>query len=122
MINELEKYKALSDLTRTRILNLLYKDKNYLCVCELTDVLYKPTYAISRALSVLKKADLVEEKRAGKFMLYRIIESTFNEKLFSTFDNAEDDLKSIFKSDLKKLVNRLKERSDDKYCSIQEYI
>ncbi|OGD20559.1 MAG: hypothetical protein A2W03_07845 [Candidatus Aminicenantes bacterium RBG_16_63_16] len=62
--------KALSDPTRLRIfLLLLEKD---LCVCELTYVLDMSQSRISHQLRLLRDADLVEDKREGRWIIYTI--------------------------------------------------
>ena len=63
-------FKALSDPTRLRIfLLLLEKD---LCVCELTYVLDMSQSRVSHQLRLLRDADLVEDKRDGKWIIYTI--------------------------------------------------
>jgi ArsR family transcriptional regulator len=62
--------KALSDETRLRILRVLAKTGERLCVCELEAALGKPQYAISRALGILKNAGLVDEERDGRLIRY----------------------------------------------------
>lgn len=61
-------FKALSDETRLRILNLLFEGE--LCVCELMDALQMPQPRISHQLSILKAADLVVDRREGKWIIY----------------------------------------------------
>ncbi len=63
-------FKALSDPTRLRIfLLLLEKD---LCVCELTYVLNMSQSRVSHQLRLLRDADLVEDKRDGRWIIYTI--------------------------------------------------
>ncbi|HOW85745.1 MAG TPA: metalloregulator ArsR/SmtB family transcription factor [Candidatus Aminicenantes bacterium] len=63
-------FKALSDPTRLRIfLLLLEKD---LCVCELTYVLDMSQSRVSHQLRLLRDADLVEDKRDGRWIIYTI--------------------------------------------------
>ena len=62
-------FKALSDPTRLRLLNLLGCGET--CVCELTDTLRVVQPKVSRHLAHLKRAGLVEACRNGKWMLYR---------------------------------------------------
>ena len=66
-------FKALSDPTRLRIfLLLLEKD---LCVCELTYVLDMSQSRVSHQLRLLRDADLVEDKRDGRWIIYAIPQS-----------------------------------------------
>jgi len=62
--------KALSDPTRLRIILLLMKEE--LCVCELIFVLNMEQSRISHHLRILRDADLVEDVRDGKWIIYRI--------------------------------------------------
>lgn len=68
----LDQFKALSEETRFRLFRVLAESGEFLCVCELTDILQIPQYAASRGLNVLKRAGLVEELREGKMKFYRI--------------------------------------------------
>ena len=70
-LSEMEKlYTAMSDQTRLRILNLLREDE--ICVCFFTEALEESQPKISRHLAYLRKAGLVEARREGKWMHYRI--------------------------------------------------
>lgn len=60
--------KAAADPTRTRILKLL--ESGELCVCQIQAVLGLATSTISKHLSILKSADLVEDRRDGKWIHY----------------------------------------------------
>ena len=60
--------KAAADPTRTRILKLL--EPGELCVCQIQAVLGLATSTISKHLSILKQADLVEDRRDGKWIHY----------------------------------------------------
>jgi len=62
--------KALSDSTRLRIITLLLKKD--LCVCELTFILKMEQSRISHQLRILRDADLVEDIRDKKWIIYRI--------------------------------------------------
>jgi ArsR family transcriptional regulator len=61
-------FKALSDPTRLRLLNLLSEGE--VCVCFLSDGLRLVQPKISRHLAYLKKAGLVQARREGKWMHY----------------------------------------------------
>jgi ArsR family transcriptional regulator len=70
MKNTAEVFKALSDETRLRILALLTNCE--LCVCDLMATLDMPQSTVSRHLAKLKSAGLVEGRRAGAWMHYRL--------------------------------------------------
>src|SRR5271157_2337444 len=61
---------ALTDPTRLRLLRLLLRQE--LCVCELVDALRMPQYKISRHLRKLRAVGLVEARREGRWMHYRL--------------------------------------------------
>jgi DNA-binding transcriptional ArsR family regulator len=62
--------EALTDPTRLRLLRLLRQEE--LCVCELVDVLRIPQYKISRHLRRLRAIGVVEARREGRWMHYRL--------------------------------------------------
>lgn len=70
-MNPLSFFKSLSDETRLRCL-LLIQQEGELCVCELTAALKEIQPKISRHLSQLKKAKLLEDRRQGQWVFYRI--------------------------------------------------
>lgn len=72
-LQELETFfLALADKTRLRLLNLMRDGE--ICVCFFTEVLGESQPKISRHLAYLRNAGLVEARRDGKWMHYRIIE------------------------------------------------
>ena len=71
--------KALADPTRREILNLLKLGK--LSAGEITDHFDITAAAISRHLSVLREADLIEDTREGKYIYYELNASVLEEIL-----------------------------------------
>jgi ArsR family transcriptional regulator len=70
---EVEKlFSALADRTRLRLLSLMADGE--VCVCFFTEVLKQGQPKISRHLAYLRNAGLVEARRDGKWMHYRIVE------------------------------------------------
>jgi ArsR family transcriptional regulator, arsenate/arsenite/antimonite-responsive transcriptional repressor len=65
-------FRALADKTRLRLLNLLGDDE--VCVCFLVEILQTNQPSISRHLAYLKRVGIVESRRDGKWMHYRIVE------------------------------------------------
>jgi ArsR family transcriptional regulator len=65
-------FKALADRTRLRLLNLIGGDE--VCVCFFVEVLGTNQPKISRHLAYLRRAGVVEARREGKWMHYRIAE------------------------------------------------
>ena len=71
-------FKALSEPTRLRIFMLLAEQE--LCVCELTYILEMSQSRVSHQLRLLRDADLVEDVRDGRWIIYRVpegVRSTF---------------------------------------------
>ena len=64
-------FRALADPTRLRTV-LLLAAEGELCVCELTHALDLSQPKISRHLAALRAARLLEARRAGQWMYYRI--------------------------------------------------
>ena len=65
-------FRALADKTRLRLLNLMGDDE--VCVCFFVEVLRATQPKISRHLAYLRKAGVVEARREGKWMHYRVVE------------------------------------------------
>lgn len=65
-----EVFQALSDPTRLRLLNLISKGE--ICVCFLVEALREPQPKISRHLAYLKRTGIVDTRRDGKWMHYRL--------------------------------------------------
>lgn len=65
-----EVYKALADETRLRILALLRDGE--VCVCHIHGGLRMPQPTVSRHLAYLRKSGLVEARRDGVWMHYRL--------------------------------------------------
>ena len=65
-------FMVLGDKTRLRLLNLMREDE--VCVCFFTEVLGESQPKVSRHLASLRNAGIVEARRDGKWMHYRIAE------------------------------------------------
>jgi ArsR family transcriptional regulator, arsenate/arsenite/antimonite-responsive transcriptional repressor len=73
-VDQLESlFKALADKTRLRILALL--GRNEVCVCHIHDSLGLPQPTVSRHLGYLRRAGLVDVRRDGVWMHYRVARS-----------------------------------------------
>ena len=83
-----ETMRALADPTRREILNLLKGGR--LSAGEITDHFPVTAAAVSRHLSVLKDADLIRDKREGKFIYYEMNTSVLEEILFFISDLKGD--------------------------------
>jgi len=68
--------KAVADPSRVRILKLL--EGGELCVCQITAVLDLAPATISKHLAALKTAGLLQQRRDGKWVYYRLAERELN--------------------------------------------
>ncbi len=101
--------KALADETRLRIINVLFLRE--FCVCELQEIFGMSEPRISRHLRILKEADLVSQKREGKWNYYRLKVTSINKSLFGYLEDS-------FKKDNTFLKDREKAKNTSLTCSI----
>ena len=64
--------KALSDPNRVKVLKMLGKKE--LCVCEITAILGLAQPTVSKHLRVLEEAGLVESRKDGPWVNYRLVQ------------------------------------------------
>ncbi len=62
--------KALADETRVRTLLALRKSE--LCVCQITELFGLAVSTVSKHLSILYQAGLVESRKDGRWIYYRL--------------------------------------------------
>ena len=77
-------FKALADATRLRILGLLLTGE--VCVCHIHESLKIPQPKASRHLAYLRKAGLVETRRDGLWIHYRM--ATLADPVLGAIANA----------------------------------
>ena len=106
MKDMLKIFKGLADPTRLRIVSLLLRRE--LCVCELMFILKMEQSRISHQLRILRDADLVEDKREGKWMTYRISDKAR--------PNLELLLSQLFKEQLKESEEAIKDLGNLEIC------
>jgi ArsR family transcriptional regulator len=96
-------FAALADENRLRLLYLMKEGE--ICVCYLQGVLQTNQPKISRHLAYLKRAGLVEARRDGKWMHYRLrkLESSQEKVLSETLQRLEKEVP------IKKDAQRLKQ-------------
>ena len=73
-------FKALSDETRLQIMTLLLENDE-LCVCDFVGALGQTQSKISRHLRYLYNAGLVQDRRQGLWMHYRISQDLGDEQV-----------------------------------------
>ena len=64
-------FKALGDETRLRVVALLSHGE--LCVCHLQEALGLSQSNVSRHLGILRSAGIVEDRRDGTWVYYRLV-------------------------------------------------
>lgn len=66
----IETTKALSDPNRVRVLMALRAGE--LCVCRIIELLQLAPSTVSKHLTILKQAGLIEGRKEGRWMYYRL--------------------------------------------------
>jgi len=69
--------KATSDKNRLRILKMLQRKR--MCVCELSAALGITRPSVSKHLSILKEAGLVQDERNGQWIEYQLCMEEINQ-------------------------------------------
>jgi len=116
-MRELEQYfKALSDVNRLRILNLLLHGE--LCVCDIQHVLESSQPNVSRHLAYLKNSGLVLDRRDGLRIFYRLSEPKHGTKK-RLFEFLQDAYKN--EEQLQEDIARLKEAIKEGSCTVSEW-
>ncbi len=107
---------ALSDPTRLRVLYALRGGE--LCVCQITEFAGLAPSTVSRHMSVLQRAGLVESRKDGRWVYYRLPEEPepvaagaldWALEAFSTTERAsrdEQELKNIVQYEPEELCRR----------------
>lgn len=106
-------FQAMSDPTRLRLVALLCRAGEELCVCELVDALEVPQYRVSRGLRILHEAGLVAERRQGKWVHYGLPRgrNAFRELMFKAVAAIPE---NVLANDQRELSRRLKLRENGK--------
>jgi ArsR family transcriptional regulator, arsenate/arsenite/antimonite-responsive transcriptional repressor len=101
-------FRAFSDPIRLRILHLVAEGE--LCVCDLVQILELPQPTISRHLSYLRKAGLVNARDERSWSFYRLTpaRTTFHRKLLDCLGTCFNDVPDL--SADSKRAKRLKAR------------
>lgn len=98
-------FKALSEITRLKIIWLLINVDSKICVSEIIEVLNVPQYNVSRHLKILSKAGLLEESKEGKWVYYFIKET---DSVF--MQHIKNAVSTISETDMTVEVQRCKQR------------
>ncbi len=73
MQDEAALFKVLGDPTRLRLAVML-ATRGETCVCVLAQALDEPDFKVSRHLSIMRSARMVESRREGTWMHYKLTE------------------------------------------------
>lgn len=95
--------KALADIQRVRVLMLLQPGE--LCVCQIVEVLGLAPSTVSKHLSILSAAGLVDSRKEGRWMYYRLPDGTAGAFVRPVLKWLNDTLKNdgTIEQDAKKL-------------------
>ena len=102
-------FKALSNETRLRIIKLL--EHGELCVCDLVAALDMVQPKVSFHLRALKKARLLQDRKEGKWMHYRIDDTDMFKRflVLSVHEKINDE---VLKDDKKRLEEFMKNKTE----------
>jgi ArsR family transcriptional regulator len=110
--------KALSDENRVRALMMLVDGE--LCVCQIIEMLGLAPSTVSKHMSILRQAGLVEAKKQGRWMYYSLAGKDAPSQVKQAIDwvisNAAGDLK--VQQDKKKL-HELLTIDKEELCKMQ---
>lgn len=111
-------FRALSDESRLRILNLLVS-VGELCVCDMQRILKFSQPKVSRHLTYLKNAGLVKDERKGMWVLYSLtnIEEETHRRLLKELKDVFN-LNPDLRNDLALLKEAIKKGTCTTYCVI----
>lgn len=83
-------YRALSDSTRIKIIDLL--EKNELCVCDISALLNMTKSAVSHQLKNLKEMNLIKCRRSGKQVWYSLADRHVKEVFDISMEHVMEEI------------------------------
>lgn len=75
MKNLIDFFRAMGEEVRVKIINMLLKEE--MCICELIEELNLSQSSVSHHIKILKQAELVKDRRCGKWTFYSINKAGF---------------------------------------------
>ncbi len=109
MRQHLKIFKALGDRNRMRIMKML--EVKAMCVCEITAVLNLAPSTVSKHLSLLHDAGLIEDQKDGKWVNYSLPQKCripwVSEMLKLLRRSLEDDPEILADGKKAKTINRI---------------
>ena len=108
--------KAAADPSRARILKML--ERGELCVCQMVAVLGLCQSTVSKHLSLLRAAGLVEERKNGRWVYFRLGDSAVNPYAQNMLALLHGWLKrdALIRDDAEKLA-RIRKVAVDQLCA-----
>ena len=82
--------KALADATRVRM--LLALGTRELCVCQLIELVGFAPSTVSKHMSILRESRLVESRKEGRWVYYRLAESDASQIVCRTIEWVQQSL------------------------------
>jgi ArsR family transcriptional regulator len=109
--------KALSDGNRLRTVMAL-RDMVELCVCQVTEMLGLAPATVSRHMKVLQHAGLVDSRKNGRWVYYRLSEEAKSEPVATVMDWLGESLdkSTEIKAD-RKYLRKIAKCGAAEYCS-----
>lgn len=109
--------KALSDGNRLRIVMAL-RDMVELCVCQVTEMLSLAPATVSRHMSILQNAGLIESRKDGRWVYYRLSETSTKEPVATVMDWLGESLdrSAEIRTD-RKYLRKIAKCGAAEYCS-----
>lgn len=110
MQTTLEILKAVSDKNRLRVVAALSR-YDELCACQVTELLNVSGATVSRHLSVLQQAGLIDSRKEGRWVYFKRVKPEGTDALFQWLEDtfrASDELKADFEL-LEKIVGITRE-------------
>jgi len=121
MKQALRVFRALADETRVRLLYALRHGE--LCVCQLIELMGLAPSTVSKHLSILRDADLLDSRKEGRWVHYRLAEKPIfpmigknGPRFFQSLEKtpqikADDkDLRRIRRMDMEVLCRKITKR------------
>ena len=109
--------KAAADPNRARVLKML--EQGELCVCQIVAVLGLSGSTVSKHLSLLLAAGLVDERKTGRWVHFRLAESARNEYATPLLSLVHKWLREdpVVRADVER-VARVRQISVEELCSL----
>ena len=106
--------KALSDQSRLKIIKILAQKE--LCVCELTALLELAQPTVSKHLKNLEDAGLIESKRVGPWVNYKLSkgdETIYAKTMLNNMATWLDDDPEIIK-----MISKISQINRERICAV----